>query len=235
MKEFKAYNVDTHQVAQGIVLNNGGLKSAACLHSAVIDCGALATTSVFVDFGLKSSHQKMRSAQTLASFYGVKHSLVVDASKIFKGFNSSRLLTSSQGAVPDKEFDINKELPFYYELLAYIGGTIGKSTVKKECARIYMGLTDPDICSHINDALCVTTRSRKFGTNFPLNGIGGKKMMKMLVDEDVPMERTTSCIDSNVPCGRCVGCLRRAKLFESIHMADPMLEALKEDTEYEAF
>lgn len=224
---------------KSLILLSGGLDSSTCLAYAVDKFGAENTMALSLYYAQKHKRE-LKSAEKIATYYGVKH-IQFDVAQIFEDTKCS--LIEGNDVVPDKSYaeqlqetdgqPVSTYVPFRNGLFLSIAASIA---ISNECEYIYYaahrddaaGNAYPDCSEQFNNAM---TEAIKLGSGDkitvcdPFIDKTKADIVKLGTELKVPYELTWSCYNGGEkPCGKCGTCIDRAKAFEINGIKDPLEE-----------
>lgn len=222
---------------KSLILLSGGLDSSTCLAYAVDKFGAENTMALSLYYAQKHKRE-LKSAEKIATYYGVKH-IQFDVAQIFEGTKCS--LIEGNDVVPDKSYaeqlqetdgqPVSTYVPFRNGLFLSIAASIA---ISNECEYIYYaahrddaaGNAYPDCSEQFNNAM---TEAIKLGSGDkitvcdPFIDKTKADIVKLGTELKVPYELTWSCYNGeDKPCGKCGTCIDRIKAFKINGTADPL-------------
>lgn len=216
---------------KAIVLMSGGIDSAVLLAYAVRAFGAENVAPITFMYGQQAIYETAH-VNAICERYGVRKTMFVN---LYGAFKHDCCLINS-GDIPDDklEFGAIWELPLRNAVFATLAASNAGVLFDKDCQfDILIGLikpedgdfeasdTSPEFVSSMNALLDVTTYGH-CRVVAPFVQMPKDKVILEGIELEVPFELTYSCYQSGqVPCGKCGGCLDRARAFAKLELHDP--------------
>ena len=212
-----------------VVLLRGGIDSTVCLAKAVADLGADNVAALNLFYGQKT-RRELEMAKKSAAHFGVKY-IEMDISKVMD-FSDCGIIGNNDLEPGVDKYQKQTEVPFRNGLMMSVAASVAMS-LGAESVQFAHHAEDkssleypdcrPEFIAAMGDAIRLGTGG-KLELVLPFAEMSKKEVMELGKKLNVPFEMTWSCfVNDDKPCGYCVGCVGRAKAFDSIGEKDPLI------------
>ena len=176
-----------------LILLSGGIDSTACVHY-YRDQG-FEVKGVFIDYGQKARKNEFKSANKIASHYGIELNRLA--------FTTSQMFT--QGEIKGRNaFLVLGTLLAYPDFRGIIALGIHSGSPYYDCSESFAKKIDEILNGYTDGQVSLDT---------PFIHWDKKMIFEYCKDNDVPIPLTYSCENgSDPPCGNCLSCRDRRAL-----------------------
>lgn len=220
-------------MAKSLVLMSGGLDSCVCLACAMKDSDV--REAFFVDYGQVGVRQELQAADRITNHYGVRLELAN-----IRGFTSKIAMHSTLLGAKEETQAYPGYMPGRNAIIFALAQALAEARGYEE---IWAGLnqTSPNWVNATSDArdkfVAAWNEMANYATDWarsrgdqgiyvitPLQYLNKAETIKRGVDLDAPLYLTWTCFAGEAsPCGKCRGCIGRAKGFADLGIPDPAL------------